>query len=65
MNEKILFLEQVDPSVFCGVNNSNIKLLKDLYPKLRIIARGNVIKVLGEEPDIARIEQLIKQLQVY
>ncbi len=65
MNEKILFLEQVDPSVFCGVNNSNIKLLKDLYPKLRIIARGNVIKVLGEEPDIARFEQLINQLQDY
>ncbi len=65
MNEKILFLEQVDPSVFCGVNNSNIKLLKDLYPKLRIIARGNVIKVLGEEAEIARFEQLINRLQDY
>ncbi len=65
MNEKILFLEQVDPSVFCGVNNSNIKLLKDLYPKLRIIARGNVIKILGEEADIYRFEELINQLQDY
>lgn len=65
MNEKILYLEHVDPSVFCGVNNSNIKLLKDLYPKLRIIARGNVIKVLGEEAETLRFEQLIAQLQVY
>jgi phosphate starvation-inducible PhoH-like protein len=65
MNEKILFLEQVDPSVFCGVNNSHIKLLKDLYPKLRIIARGNVIKILGEEAEIARFEQLINHLQDY
>ncbi len=65
MNEKILFLEQVDPSVFCGVNNSNIKLLKDLYPKLRIIARGNVIKVLGDDAEINRFEELINQLQDY
>jgi phosphate starvation-inducible PhoH-like protein len=65
MNEKILFLEQVDPSVFCGVNNSHIKLLKDLYPKLRIIARGNVIKILGEEAEIARFEQLINHSQDY
>lgn len=65
MNEKILYLEHVDPSVFCGVNNSNIKFLKDLYPKLRIIARGNVIKVLGEEAETLRFEHLIAQLQVY
>ena len=53
MTEQILVLEQADPVLFCGINNTNILLLKNLYPKIRIIARGNTVKAVGEEGDSA------------
>lgn len=63
MIERILILDQVDPILFCGVNNSNIQLLKALFPKLRIVARGNVLKVLGDEAEIVRFEEVVQELQ--
>lgn len=47
MIERIIILEDVDPVVFFGINNGNIHLLKTLFPKIRIVARGNVIKAVG------------------
>ena len=47
MIERIYILESVDPVIFYGVNNSNMQLIKTLFPKLRIVARGNVMKVIG------------------
>ena len=52
MIEKLIVLEDIDPVIFYGVNNANIQLIKALYPKLRIVARGNVIKVLGDEEEM-------------
>ena len=49
MIEKHIVLEDIDPVIFYGVNNANMQLIKALYPKLRIVASGNVIKVLGDE----------------
>ena len=43
MIERIYILESVDPVIFYGVNNSNMQLIKTLFPKLRIVARGNVM----------------------
>ena len=63
MIERILILDQVDPILFCGVNNSNIQLLKALFPKLRIVARGNVLKVLGDEAEMVRFEETVQALQ--
>ncbi|MDD2245691.1 MAG: PhoH family protein [Proteiniphilum sp.] len=64
MIERIILIENVDPVVFFGINNSNIQLLKTLFPKLRIVARGNVIKVIGEEDELmvfgAKIHELEK-----
>ena len=45
MIEKHIVLEDIDPVIFYGVNNANMQMIKALYPKLRIVARGNVIKV--------------------
>ena len=42
MIEKLIVLEDIDPVIFYGVNNANMQLIKALYPKLRIVARGNV-----------------------
>lgn len=63
MIEKLIVLEDIDPVIFYGVNNANIQLIKALYPKLRIIARGNVIKVLGDEEEMCAFEENILALE--
>ncbi|MGI6046872.1 MAG: PhoH family protein [Petrimonas sp.] len=65
MIERIIILENVDPVVFFGINNSNIQLLKTLFPKLRIVARGNVIKVIGDEGELAVFEEKIHELEKF
>ena len=65
MIERVIELAQVDPVVFYGVNNSNIQLLKNLYPKLRFVARGHVMKVFGDEQETAAFEQVIHTLEKY
>lgn len=65
MNERLLILEQADPVVFFGVNNCNILLIKALYPKLRINARGNVLKILGENAEMDAFEQALNSMEQY
>lgn len=65
MIERIIILESIDPVVFFGINNSNIQLLKTLFPKLRIVARGNVIKVIGDEEELAVFEEKIHELEKF
>ncbi|MDD2476250.1 MAG: PhoH family protein [Dysgonamonadaceae bacterium] len=65
MIERIIILEDIDPVVFYGTNNSNIHLLKTLYPKIRIVARGNVIKVVGDEQELANFEKKIRELEKF
>ena len=62
MNERIVIIDNVDPVVFYGVNNQNMHLLRNLYPKLRIAARGSVIKAIGEENETADFEDKVKAL---
>ena len=63
MIEKLIVLEDIDPVIFYGVNNANMQLIKALYPKLRIVARGNVIKVLGDEEEMCAFEENILKLE--
>ena len=63
MIERTVIIEQVDPQTFYGVNNSNISLLRNLFPKLRIAARGNVIKVIGESSETAAFEKKIHEIE--
>ncbi len=65
MNERIVIIDKVDPQTFYGVNNNNINLVRNLFPKLRMAARGNVIKVIGEESETAAFEQKVKELEAY
>ena len=62
MIEKHLLLDEADPGIFYGVQNSNLKMLKSLYPKLRIIARGNVICIQGEEKQINEFEERARDM---
>lgn len=63
MIEKHIILEDVDPVVFYGVNNVNIRMVKALYPKLRIVARGNVLHVMGDELEMCALEENVEKLQ--
>ena len=65
MIERIIILDNVDPVSFYGVNNSNMQLIKNLYPKLRVSARGSVIKVIGEDSETADFEKAIKALEAH
>lgn len=63
MIEKHIVLEDVDPVVFYGVNNTNMQMIKALFPKLRIVARGNVIKVMGDEEELCAFEEAVLSLE--
>lgn len=65
MIERIVILDNVDLVSFYGVNNSNMTLIRNLFPKLRIAARGQVVKALGEDGEMADFERKIKELEAY
>ena len=63
MTERHIVLEDIDPVTFYGVNNVNMQMIKALYPKLRIVARGNVVKVMGDEEEMASFDENMQKLQ--
>ena len=65
MIEKHIILEDIDPVVFYGANNCHMQMIKALFPKLRIIARDNVIKVMGEEGETSQFERFIAEVQAW
>lgn len=65
MIEKHVILEDIDPMIFYGVNNSHFQMLKSLFPKLRIVARDNIIRVQGSEEDIASAEEDIEKMRLH
>ena len=66
MIEKIFELSELtDTTVFYGINNNNVRLLKILHPNVRFSARGNIIKLAGNEEDINQIYSTILKLERY
>ena len=63
MIEKHIVIEDIDPVILYGVGNSNLQMVKALYPKLRIVARGNVIHVMGDELEMCAFEENLEKLQ--
>ena len=63
MIEKHILIEDIDPVLLYGVNNANMQMLKALYPKLRIVARGNVIHVMGDELEMCAFEENVEKLE--
>ena len=62
MIEKHIVLEDIDPVVFYGVGNGHLQMIKSLFPKLRIVARDNVIRILGDEEEMVKIEEDIETM---
>ena len=65
MNELTLELTDVSPQVFCGEDESNIKYIKTLFPKLKIVARGSKLIVFGEELQLKDFQTQIEKLIAY
>ena len=63
MIEKHIVLEDIDPVIFYGVNNTNIQMIKALFPKLRIVARGNVMKIMGDEEEMCAFEEAVTAME--
>lgn len=63
MIEKHIILEDIDPVVFYGVGNAHLQMIKSLYPKLRIVARDNIIRVLGDEEEMASFEENVEKMR--
>ena len=61
--EKHLVLEDIDPVVFYGVGNVHLQMIRSLFPKLRVVARDNVIRVLGDEEQMAAFEESVEKLR--
>ena len=63
MIEKHIVLEDIDPVVFYGVGNGHLQMIRSLYPKLRIVARDNVLRVLGDEEQMAALEDSVEKMR--
>jgi len=59
LSERIIPIENVDPVEILGVNNKKFQFITRHFPRLKVIARGNMIKAIGEEDEIDRFEQKI------
>jgi phosphate starvation-inducible protein PhoH and related proteins len=65
MTEIIIFLEDIDPVVFFGTNNSLLDKIRSFFPKIKIMARGNEIKCMGEESEITIFAEKFNELIEY
>ena len=63
MIEKHIVLEDIDPVVFYGTGNQHLQMIRALYPKLRIVARDNVVRVLGDEEQMAAFEESTERMR--
>lgn len=63
MIEKHIVIEDIDPLAFYGVNNAHLQMIRSMYPKLRIMARDNVIRVLGDEEEMCAFEDNIERMR--
>lgn len=60
MTEKHIILEDIDPVSFYGINNTHLQMLKALFPKIRIVARDNIMHVLGDEEQVGLFEENVE-----
>lgn len=65
MTEITIFLEDIDPVVFFGTNNKQLKKIQGFFPKIKILARGNEIKCMGEESEISLFAEKFNEILEY
>jgi phosphate starvation-inducible PhoH-like protein len=65
MTEVVIFLEDIDPVVFLGTNNSLLDKIRSFFPKIKTLSRGNEIKCIGEENEITLFAEKFNDLIEY
>jgi phosphate starvation-inducible protein PhoH and related proteins len=65
MFEKVIYLEGIDPVRLYGVNNSSFELIRSAFPRLRLVARGNEIKAMGDRASIENFEEKLHAIVEY
>lgn len=65
MGEKEIKLDTQSPVEFFGVNDSNLEMIRKYFPKLKIIGRGDRIKVIGDEDEMEKFDGKLRLLQLY
>ncbi len=65
MNERIIELTEISPNDLFGTENVNIELLKKYFPKIKIVARGNTLRIFGESEILDEFEKRIEMLTSY
>ena len=63
MIEKHILIDDADPAILYGVNNTNLQIVKALFPKVRIVARGNVMRIMGDEELTTEFEQALERMR--
>ena len=64
-NERIISLEDIDYSRFWGANEVLLDFVRLLFPKVKLIVRGEMLKVIGADDDIAFFEQKLTAMITY
>lgn len=65
MIEKQIYLEGIDPISIYGINNARYERMRNAFPRLKIVARGNEIKVLGEKAEVQNFEHVVELMISY
>lgn len=65
MEQNITLPDNIDLSVFYGVNNANMHLLKDLFPQLKLVARGTALKISGSNNHVSHFQEILNDLCDY
>ncbi len=65
MNERLIEITEINPSALFGVNNRYLQIIKEHFPKLKIVARDSQIKVFGEAEIIDEFEKKLQMLVDY
>jgi phosphate starvation-inducible PhoH-like protein len=62
MIEKIIYLKSIDPLLLYGANNQHLEIIRRFFTRIKIIARGDQLKVIGESSEITRFEDKMEKL---
>lgn len=62
MSEKVITIVGVDPLDVLGANDANLRIIRGLFPKLNLVARGDTVKASGTQEDIALFEARFTEL---
>jgi len=65
MSEKIISIESYHPLDIFGVNDQNLEIIRDAFPKLKIVVRDNTVKAFGEESDLLDFEEKFRSLLLH